>query len=192
MERQKLKDLGLTDEQVNEVMKLNGFDVNERLSKADSEALKTKVTDLTATVGERDKQLEALKSQTTDNTALQATISKLQTDNAAAEKSHAEKLAELERDYALKDALKTQGARDVLSVLPHIDGKAIIFKDGKFTGLEEQVKTLKTSKAFLFDDGGVNQGTGGAPQTPPLGGTDGLVSFADAFKFNGMPEKPKT
>jgi DNA repair exonuclease SbcCD ATPase subunit len=94
-------------------------------------------------------QLETLKTQNADNAALQATIAKLQTDNAAAEKAHADRLAEIERDYALKDVLKTQGARDVLSVLPHIDTKAVIFNDGKFTGLDEQVKALKTSKAFL-------------------------------------------
>jgi hypothetical protein len=39
MQRQKLKDLGLTDEQINEIMRLNEFDVGERLSKSERQAL---------------------------------------------------------------------------------------------------------------------------------------------------------
>ena len=110
------------------------------IPKATFDAERQKVADYQAQIAERDKQLETLKSGAKDNEALSAQIKELQKANETAAKEYADKLAATERDYALKDALKnTYKARDVLSVMPHLNQDTIIFKDGAFTGLKEQM-----------------------------------------------------
>ncbi len=145
------------------------------IPKATFDAERQKVADYQAQIAERDKQLETLKSGAKDNEALSAQIKELQKANETAAKEYADKLAATERDYALKDALKnTYKARDVLSVMPHLNQDTIIFKDGAFTGLKEQMEALSRDKAFLFETDTVPFGTN-APVVPPNQGGGGNV-----------------
>ena len=142
------------------------------IPKATFDAERQKVSDYQAQIAERDKQLETLKSGVKDNEALSAQIRELQKANETTAKEYATKLAAAERDYALKDALKnTYKARDVLSVMPHLKQDTIVFKDGVFTGLKEQIEALSKDKAFLFEDP-VLPGTN-APAVPPDQGGGG-------------------
>lgn len=143
------------------------------IPKATFDAERQKVSDYQAQIAERDKQLETLKSGAKDNDALSAQIKELQKANETAAKEYAAKLAATERDYALKDALKnTYRARDVLSVMPHLKQDTIVYKDGVFTGLKEQIEALSKDKAFLFESDPVPPGTN-APAVPPDQGGGG-------------------
>lgn len=159
--------------QVDELTKAITIDAAKEMliPKATFDAERQKAADYQAQIAERDKQLETLKKTAGDNAALAAQIKELQTANETASKEYADKLAATERDFALKDALKNEfKARDVLSVLPHLKQDAIIYKDGAFTGLKEQVEALSKDKAFLFVTGEpVPSGTG-MPFTPPQPG----------------------
>lgn len=152
------------------------------IPKAKFDAERQKVTDYVAQIAERDKQLETLKKSAEDNAALAAQIKELQSNNETAAKEYAEKLAAAERDYALRDVLKNEyKARDVLSVLPHLKQDAIVYKEGAFTGLKEQVEALAKEKAFLFDiEGEPPAGTGGAPFAPPQKNQGGAFDFGFA------------
>lgn len=99
-------------------------------------------------ISERDKQLEELKK--IDAEGLKAEIERLQEENkAAAEKYEAEL-----KDIQLANAIKLAVAgkvhdEDLVSGL--VDKtKLIIGDDGKIVGLDEQIASLKESKAFLF------------------------------------------
>ena len=72
MTRKQLEDLGLTKEQADSVMKINGDDIENAKGTASTEIknLQTEVEGLKTQVGDRDKQLETLKASAGDNADL--------------------------------------------------------------------------------------------------------------------------
>lgn len=161
--------------QVDDLLKGISIDTAKEklIPKATFDAERQKAADYQAQIAERDKQLETLKSGAKDNATLSAQIKELQLANEIAAKEYADKLAATERDYALKDVLKnTYRARDVISVMPHLKQDAIVYRDGIFTGLKEQVEALSKDKAFLFESDPVPAGTN-APVVPPDQGSSG-------------------
>lgn len=156
----------------NDNVKLANLAGGEYVSKAKYEALDEKFKELEKQLTERDTQLETLKKSAKDNEELTKQIKELQSANETAQKDWQAKLAAQERDFAMRETLKNDyKARDVISVIPHLKQDSILFADGKFTGLDEQVKALQKDKSFLFEtDSNVPSGTGGAPgavDTPP-------------------------
>lgn len=86
MTRKQLEDLGLTKEQADSVMKINGDDIENAKGTTSTEIknLQTEVEGLKTQVGDRDKQLETLKASAGDNADLKKKIEDLQTENATA------------------------------------------------------------------------------------------------------------
>lgn len=120
---------------------------------------------LTATVADRDKQLETLKKSTGDLDALKNQIKSLQDANKKAQEEADAKMKELRINDAIKLAIVDK-AQDVDIVSSLFDKtKLILGDDGKITGLDEQLKELQKNKAFLFKQAGPN------PKYDPKGGT---------------------
>ena len=73
MTRKQLEDLGLSKEQVDSIMKINGDDIEnaKSASAAEIKNLQTEVDGLKTQVSDRDKQLETLKASAGDNVILQ-------------------------------------------------------------------------------------------------------------------------
>lgn len=125
-----------------------------------------------AALTERDKQLVELKKASEGNEDLQATIKKLQDDNKAATEKYENEMKELKTNTALKLAIAND-VHDPDLLLGLLDKSKIeLGEDGTIKGgLEEQIKTLKESKGFLFKE---------APKGPqykgitPRDGTDGV------------------
>lgn len=94
MTRKQLEDLGLTKEQADSVMKINGDDIENAKGTASTEIknLQTEVEGLKTQVGDRDKQLETLKASAGDNADLKKKIEDLQTENATAKATHESEL----------------------------------------------------------------------------------------------------
>lgn len=119
---------------------------------------------LTATVADRDKQLENLKKSTGDLDALKNQIKSLQDANKKAQEEADAKMKELRINDAIKLAIVDK-AQDVDIVSSLFDKtKLILGDDGKITGLDEQLKELQKNKAFLFKQAGPN------PKYDPKGG----------------------
>ena len=135
---------------------------------------------LTATVADRDKQLETLKKSTGDLDALKTQIKSLQDANKKAQEEADAKMKELRINDAIKLAIVDK-AQDVDIVSGLFDkSKLILGEDGKITGLDEQLKELQKNKAFLFKQAGPN------PKYDPKGGngTPGTNPFArDTFNL---------
>ena len=150
MKRKFLEDLGLEKEAIDKIMAENGNDVNA--AKAEYDSMKQERDTMAAQVAERDKQLETLKNSTGDMEALKQQIITLQADNQAAKEKYDADMKELKLSTAIRLALG-ESAQDSDLVAGLFDkSKLILSDDGKVTGLEEQLKSLKKEKAFLFKE----------------------------------------
>jgi len=87
------------------------------------------------------------------------------------ETTYKKELQETKRGYALEQALTGAKARDVKSVLPHIDQSKLAWSDDNSLagGLKEQLEALQKDKSFLFEESGGDQTQG----KPRFGGSPG-------------------
>lgn len=144
MTRKQLEDLGLTKEQADSVMKINGDDIENAKGTASTEIknLQTEVEGLKTQVGDRDKQLETLKASAGDNADLKKKIEDLQTENATAKATHESELNQLKIDFAVEKALTGAKAKNITAVKALLDLKDAKFdKEGKEWYFEGGIKT---------------------------------------------------
>jgi len=157
MKRKELEDLGLTKEQADAVMKINGADIEnaKSVSAAEITNLQTEIEGLNGQVKERDKQLEDLKKSAGDNEELQKQIEQLQTDNATAKANHESEMNQLKVEYAVEKALTGANAKNIKAVKALLDlDDAKLDKDGNVKGLQEQIDKLVSGEdtKFLFNE----------------------------------------
>ena len=108
----------------------------------------------------------------------------MQTANKASATEYETKLKDLQFSNAIKLAIADK-AQDVDLVAGLFDkSKLILGDDGKITGLDEQVKTLQESKAFLFK-------TAAAPGYKPNGGDGGSMKNPFAKESFNLTEQGK-
>lgn len=156
MTRKQLEDLGLTKEQADSVMKINGDDIENAKGTASTEIknLQTEVEGLKTQVGDRDKQLETLKASAGDNADLKKQIEDLQTENATAKATHESELNQLKIDFAVEKALTGAKAKNIKAVKALLElEEAKLDKDGNVKGLDEQIEKLRSGDdtKFLFE-----------------------------------------
>ena len=156
MTRKQLEDLGLSKEQVDSVMKINGDDIENAKSSSTTEIknLQAEVDGLKTQVSDRDTQLENLRVSAGDNESLKKQIEDLQTENQTAKEKHESELTQLKVDFAVEKALTGAKAKNITAVKALLDlNDAKLDKDGSVKGLAEQIEKLTTSDdtKFLFD-----------------------------------------
>lgn len=156
MTRKQLEDLGLTKEQADSIIKINGDDIEnaKSASAAEIKNLQTEVDGLKTQVGDRDKQLETLKASAGDNADLKKQIEDLQTENATAKANHESELNQLKIDFAVEKALTGAKAKNIKAVKALLElNDAKLDKDGNVKGLAEQIEKLTSGDdtKFLFE-----------------------------------------
>lgn len=150
MKREQLRELGLTDEQVNSVVGLHGqtvTELNSKLATAEQERDRFKEQ-----LDSNQTELDALKESVKGNEELTQQLTDLQNKFNEAEKDAQKKLAEQQKDFAIKLALKEVNARDEDIVLQLLNKEAIKVTDEGLEGLKEQLDALKENKNFLFQE----------------------------------------
>lgn len=155
--------------------------------KADYDTMEQQKKQLETTVGDYKTQMESLKTAAGDNADLKQQIADLQEQNANKDKDHKKELDDLKVTNAIKMAISAS-AQDSDLVAGLMDrSKLILCEDGKVTGLDEQIKSLKESKPFLFkqEESKPAQKKGFFPLKPKEQGgqskEDGHVSMKDAI-----------
>ncbi|MEE6709800.1 phage scaffolding protein [Lacticaseibacillus paracasei] len=151
MKREELKGLGLSDEQVDKVMGIHGTDVNDL--KGQVSQLTTERDTLKQRATDSDKQLNELKAAHKDDEDFQAEIDKLKADNKAKDDAVSKQLKETQLNYQTELALVKAGALNTKAASALIDkDKLSLDEKGNVTGLDEQLKALKSddSSKFLF------------------------------------------
>lgn len=107
-------------------------------------------TKLEKDITDRDAQLDNLKK--IDAKGLQAEIERLQGENKIAKETYEKELKDLQLTNAIKLALNDK-VHDESIVSGLVDKtKLIVGDDGKVVGLDDQIASLKESKAFLFKE----------------------------------------
>ncbi|MCS8591655.1 phage scaffolding protein [Enterococcus faecium] len=163
MKREQLKELGLTDEQVNSVMGMHGqtvTELNKNLATAEQERDQFKEQ-----LDSNQTELDALKESAKGDEELTQQLADLQSKFDAVKSDSETKLAEQQKDFAIKLALKEANALDEEIVLGQLDKDTIKVVDGKLQGFEEQLKGLQESKSFLFQEAKDPEPT---PPTPTI------------------------
>lgn len=146
-----LQEKGVSSEVVQEVVaaaeeKMKGFIPKHRFDEV-NEAKKQ----LEAQLAERDKQLSELKKVAGDNEELKKRIEQLQQENKAKEQEYQAKIRDMTITTAIKLAVAGD-AHDPDLVASLIDKTKIeVDENGNIkAGLDDQLKALRESKAFLF------------------------------------------
>lgn len=156
MKRTELEALGLSKEQIDNVMTMNGTDIEnaKKVATAETESLQNQIDSLQMTLKERNKQLEDLQKSTGNVDDLKQQIATLQADNKAKDEEHAKELMQLKVDTAVEKALTGANAKNLKAVKALLDlTDAKLDKDGNVKGLSEQIEKLTTGEdtKFLFD-----------------------------------------
>lgn len=136
--------------------------------KTELDAAKTAKTTLEKQLGERNAELEELKKTSGDKAAFEAKYKELKNKYDTDKKQYEDTMKAMKINNAIKLKLIST-AQDVDIVAGLIDKNKILVSDGSIAGLDEQIKTLKASKPFLFKD--TTQPLN--PQYKPNGGTGG-------------------
>ena len=151
MKKDELKNLGLTDEQVDAVLagykdfipKSRFDEVNEARKNAES------------LVAERDKQIEGLKVSAGSTDELKKQIEKMQAENKALVEAKDNEIKKIKINNAVNTALMGAGAKNVKAALALLNMEnAELMEDGSVKGLNERIEALKTAEdsKFLFSD----------------------------------------
>jgi predicted RNase H-like nuclease (RuvC/YqgF family) len=146
MKRDELKELGLTDEQIDKVMSSHGQTV---------QGLQKQVTDLTSErdsfktqADESSNTIKELQKKAKGNEDAQKAIEEWQ---KKAEEAQAA-LTNTQKNNAIELALRDAGALNAKAARALLDNDVISFKDGKLIGIDEQLTSLKEAEdsKFLF------------------------------------------
>lgn len=149
MRREDLTKLGLTDEQINQIMTWNGQDIEKQKSSA--ETVKTELDGLKAQLTEANKQIEAFKGMNIDQ--IKASADEWKTKAEQAQANAAAQVAQLRFDHALDGALNGVKAKNSKAVRALLNTELLkLAEDGSISGLKEQLEKVKSENDFLFEN----------------------------------------
>lgn len=178
-----LKGLGLEKEVIDEIMAENGRDIEAEKAKAKD--LQNQLDTANNTIKERDTQLEQLKNSPDNPETLKQQIQQLQDDNKKAADKHEKEMHQLKVSNALEKALSNAKAKNAKAVqaLLELGDDVEINEDGTIKGLDEKIKALKKSDAYLFSE---------EKQTTKINGTKPTTTNSSNSNPVADPNKPKT
>lgn len=185
MKREMLKELGLSDEQIDKVMSENGRDVEKY--KTAAEGSKAELDGLKTQLAERDTQLKELQANAGDNTTLKQQLEALQQANKEQQAAFEQQMQEMRFQSALSTELLKANVVDADLVSVKLDkGKVKLNEDGTLTGLSEQLESLKKDYSFLFKQQEGPKLTGAEPANntkPPVGKKPEEMTYSEMMAY---------
>lgn len=136
------------------------------VDKKDYDTIVADKDNLEKTVKKHEKDLGDLKKELKDNKELQEKIEALEEENKNAKETYEKEKEDIKYNYELDRAIEKSGARNSKAILGMIDKDKVKLVNDTLVGLEEQIKALKESDSYLFNDV-KNDGAGG---TGKIGG----------------------
>ncbi len=179
MKKEEFVALGISEElaakaEAASLKELEGYATKEQLNtvNAENKSLKQSVAD-------RDRQLEELRKSSGDSADLKKQIEELQKANKEDAKKHADEMKELRLTNAIKLAVAGKVHDEDMAAALFDRSKLVLSEDGKVAGLEEQLKSIREAKGFLFKPTASVQG-----YDPAGGGGGGTVNPFAKDTFN--------
>lgn len=166
MNREFLKNLGLEDTHIEEIMKEHGKTIAN--TQTELETLKSDKETLQEQLDERNNDLKALQESTTNSEETQKQLTALQTRYDTEKEEWETKYEANARKAALDVLVAELGVIDPVAMKAHILDTAneAEFKDGELVGLKEHAKGLLDDKlSYLLPQ--ENKSTGGRFNNPP-------------------------
>lgn len=143
MTRKQLEELGLSKEQTDKIMEINGADIENAKGEL-KEKVKTLEKDkeeLSKQIADRDGQLDTLKTSAGDNEELTKQIAALQTANQTAKDDYEKQMNQMKVDFAVEKALSGAKAKNVKAVMALLDlTDAKLQEDGTVKGLSTPIE----------------------------------------------------
>lgn len=133
-------------------------------------------------ITKRDKDLEDLQGKVKDNEELTKEIEKLKEDNKKSSEDYEAKLSQLKFDTKFEKAIAEYKPKNAKALKALMDIEKVKLVDDTFIGLEEQVKALKESDSYLFEQ----EVTGG---TGSIGGGSSSLGKPNNDKTQSLGEK---
>lgn len=143
MKTEELKAKGLTEEQISFVMEENGKDVNAVKSKLEAE--RDNYKEQLTTAKNALKEFEGV-----DVKELNGKIAQLTADLTRKDDEYRQKLADMEFEGVLNDAIRSSSARDAVSVRANLDLAALKASKNQAEDIKSAIEKVKTEKSFLF------------------------------------------
>lgn len=165
MNKEELLALGLSEEQVSEV--IDGF--GHMIPKSRFDEVNNEKNELKKQLSERDEQLKELAKSNKDNEELTKKIKELQTLNETKSKEYEETLSKLKLDNLIELSLTNNGSKNNKALKALLDMEKIKIENDKLVGFDEQIKSLKESDKYLFNSFKEEKMAG---VTPKVGNTD--------------------
>lgn len=151
-----LKKHGIEDSSIQEILKsmeeskvyiTKEQNIDERYSK-----LKSQKSELDKIVADRDKQLEELKKNNSNNLELLKQIEDLKALNETSRTDYESKISKMEFDFALDKALSGAKCKNNKALKALLNMENLELKDGSINGLKEQLESLRENDSYLFED----------------------------------------
>lgn len=165
MKRDFLKKLGLEEEVIDKIMTENGKDVQAEQAKA--EEARTEANGYKEQLEEANKTIESYKEMDIEQ------IKQSAEDYKEKYQQSVKDMENYKKDTALTRALQDTGAVDTDVVKLLIDKDTLKFKEDNIDGLDDQLKSLKESKSYLFtqeEEPEQEEESNFEAYTPPSGG----------------------
>ena len=148
MKRKDLKELGLSDEQIDSIMSMNGSDIESH--KAQIAELSAKGETTAAQLADATKQIESFKGMNIEEIQKAADEYKAKLEQAQSES--AAQISQLKLNHAFENALIAKKARNITAVSALFDkSKLQIGDDGKLIGFDEQYESVFKSDPYQFE-----------------------------------------
>lgn len=167
MKKEDLQKLGLTDEQINEVFKMNGLDVNGAKGELENakKELENYKSQFTSTQAEL-KKLQELKPEELSKQVSDLNV-KLATQKADFEKQ----IADRNFNDLLAKTVTTAGGREAKAIIPFLDVEALKTSQNQETDIKSAIEAVKKDHDYLF--------TSNEPVKNPVSSTQGNGSAGD-------------
>lgn len=170
MTKEELLALGLTEEQIAEVFKINGKDVEK--AKGDLTTKETELASVKEQLKTANTEIESYKSM--DIEAIKKAADEYKTKFEEAQANAQKEIESLKFEHSLESALTKAGAKNVKAAKALLDIESLRGSKNIDSDLETAITTLKESEEYLFGEtepigtGGSIGGGDKNKKTPPV------------------------
>ena len=146
MKKEDLQKLGLTDEQINEVFKMNGLDVNG--AKGELENAKKELEDYKAQFTSTQAELKKLQELKPEELSKQ--VSDLNEKLASQKADFEKQIADRNFNDLLAKTVTTAGGREAKAIMPFLDIEALKASKNQEADIKTAIETVKSEHDYLF------------------------------------------